>query len=448
MVLYKTFIKHAESAVRGYPRLGLSWVSFVVACWIWGTLPTVSWAQSGLEAFPKINAEKDWPWWRGVQRNGHSANALAPTSISETENLDWSTPIPGRGHSSPIVVGDRIYLITAEDSKQTHSAIALDRKSGSIVWSRVLNQGGFPKKNHPKNTEASPTLACDGERLYVSLFHHLSISAVALSLDGEKLWEKKLGVYDPKMFEYGYAPSPVLYGDSVIFAFEYDGPSALIALNRTDGNEKWRTTRKESITFSSPVVTSYMGVDYLLISGVGSVSAYNPATGQQRWSTPGTTMATCGTMVWDDGICFASGGFPKAETIAIDVMSGKVRWRNNQKAYEQSMIATGGHLYSLTDSGVLYCWEGKSGTEMWKQRLAGPVSASGVLVGDKIYWANEAGQLWVFQADPTKYIGISKNQIGDEAFASPAICGDQIFLRVAKSENGNRQEYLMRFSSR
>ena len=97
---------------------------------------------------------------------------------------------------------------------------------------------------------------------------------------------------------------------------------------------------------------------------------------------------------------------------------------------------------------MLFCWDGKTGAEKWKQRLAGPVSASGVHLDGKIYWANEAGQLWVFEANPSKYVEVSKNQIGDEAFASPAICGGQVFLRVAKNNGNQRQEFLMRFSDR
>lgn len=237
-------------------------------------------------------------------------------------------------------VGDRIYLITADETKQVHSVFTFDRSDGALVWNRELNRGAFPKKNHPKNTEATPTLACDGQKLFVSLFHHQVITVMALSLNGEKVWEKKLGAYNPTRFEYGYAPSPTLYGENVIFAYEYDGPSALVALRRRDGSEGWRTDRKESITFSSPVVTNHAGKDYLLISGGDSVAAYDPMTGKQRWQTPGTTMATCGTMVWDDGIVFASGGYPKSETIALDIATGRSLWKNNQKAYEQSMVAT------------------------------------------------------------------------------------------------------------
>lgn len=406
-------------------------------------------AQISIGSFPKIDSAKDWPWWRGVTRDGHAVGSdNAPTKLVEGQNSDWSTPVPGRGHGSPIVVGNLVYLLTADESSQTHFALGFDRETGKQVWKTQLNQGGFPNKNHPKNTEASMTMASDGERLYLTLFHHEAVWALALSLNGERIWEEKIDRFNPKMYEYGYAPSPVIYGDDLIVAYEYDGPSSIVSLKRSSGKRNWTTKRLESISFSSPVVTSYKGKDYLLISGQDSVSAYNPKNGDAFWATKGTAMATCGTAVWDDGVVFASGGYPNSETIGIEMETGKVLWRNRQKAYEQSMVATKGHLYSLTDSGRLYCWDAKTGEEKWVQRLSGPVSASGVLVGDRIYWANEAGDLWVFKADPSRYIEIAKNKIGDESFASPAIVNGQVFLRVAKQNGKQRQEYLMRFSAR
>ncbi len=419
-----------------------------IPLFLWLAVGVVGFAQQATAPFPQIDSERDWPWWRGPTRDGHAASQNAPTELVEGKNLDWAAPVPGRGHSSPIVVGNQVFLLTADPATEAHLALAFDRETGVPRWTTQLNQGGFPKKNHPKNTEGTPTFACDGERLFIVIFHHQAVWGIALSLDGEKLWETKLGEFNPKMYQYGYAPSPVLYGDLVIFSYEYDGPSAIVALKRDTGGEVWRIARNSSISFSTPVVARHKEVDYLLISGGNAVSAYDPANGKSRWSTPGTTMATCGTMVFENGIAFASGGYPKQETIAVDLATGDVLWRNNLKAYEQSMLATGGYLYCLTDNGILFCWEGKTGREMWKQRLKGPVSASGVLVGDKIYWANEAGQLWVFQASPEQYVEVSTNQIGDEAFASPAICGGQVFCRTAKKQDGHRQEYLLRFSAR
>ena len=181
----------------------------------------------------------------------------------------------------------------------------------------------------------------------------------------------------------------------------------------------------------------------MLISGAVQVSSYDPANGRQLWTTPGTAAATCGTMVWDGDIVFASGGYPQSETIAVKADgSGTVLWKNNQKCYEESMLAHDGHLYALTGKGILYCWRGSDGREMWMERLQGPVSSSPVLAGGHIYQANEHGTCYVFKPNPEKFEPVAENQLGNEAFPSPAVVGNQIFIRTATGFGGNRKEVL------
>ena len=411
-----------------------------------GMLPTAGAAETerGIADLPRLSAERDWPWWRGPTRNGIAAKEqVVPTKWSDRENVIWRTAIPGRGHSSPTVVGDRVFLTTADVATQVQSVLSLDRATGKRLWITDVNQGGFPKKNHSKNTEATATTACDGERVFASFFHHETIEVFALDLHGKLLWKTVAGPFNPKRYEYGYAPSPLVYRDTVIVAAEYDGDSFLTALDRASGKAKWKTPRFPSITFSSPVVASVSGRDQLLLSGVGQVTAYDPANGKQLWTTPGTAAATCGTMVWDGDVVYASGGFPQSETLAVlGNGSGEVLWRNTQKCYEQSMLAYDDHLYALTGSGVLYCWRGRDGEEMWKRRLRGPVSSSPVLAGGHVYWANESGTTYVFRPDPKKRDIVAENKLGDESFASPAICGGRIYIRTAVGSGGERQEYL------
>jgi outer membrane protein assembly factor BamB len=402
-------------------------------------------AQVGLEPYPNLDPNRDWPWWRGVSRDGHALGS-APVNLNPSKNADWNQPIPGRGHGSPVVVGDQVVMITADEQRQVHSMIAQDRNSGKQLWQYVISEGGFPDENHPKNTEASPTVASDGERFICAIFHHKAIWVTSVTADGKKEWEQRVASYNPTRYRYGYAASPLIYGDLVIVAYEYDGPSGLVALSRKTGKEVWRTDRPGTITFSSPTVTSVDGQDYLLITGNQNFRAYDPKTGKEIWSTPGVATATCGTVVWEDGIAFASGGYPQSETLAVDIKTGKPLWRNKLKSYEQSMVASNGHLYAYVDSGFVVCWDAKTGDEKWRHRLTDKISASGVLVGKNIYWANEAGDLWVFEDNPKEYVEVARNKVGDEAFASPAICGGQVFLRVAKRESGKRQEYLLRFS--
>lgn len=409
---------------------------------------TVHGADRGIADFPLLSAETDWPWWRGPSRNGVGSETPAPTRIQIGQET-WKAAVPGRGHSSPIVVGDRVYLTSADEQKKIHRVLAFDRQNGKPVWQKEVNQGGFPAKNHAKNTEASPTLACDGELLFAAFYHHDQVEAVALKLDGSIAWKQVVCPFRPRTFEYGYAPSPVLYKDTVIISAEFDGNSFITALNRKTGAKQWSAPRPTMITFSSPQICHVAGRDQLLISGANQVASYDPQNGKPLWSTPGTTAATCGTMVWDGDIVFASGGYPKPETLAIRADgSGTVLWRNNQKCYEQSMLAWNGYVYALTDNGVLICWRGRDGQEMWKERLKGPVSASPVLAGGHIYWANELGTLYVFRPNPERLELVAENQIGSESFASPAVSGGQLFLRVAGRTGAGRQETLYCFGAR
>ena len=399
--------------------------------------------EKGIADFPGLSAKSDWPWWRGPQRNGIANDIPVPTTFSETENVVWKTPVPGRGHSSPTVVGQRIFLTTADTKKKIHSVLAFDRETGKPLWQKDVNQGGFPAKNHPKNTEATPSVASDGERLFTAFYHHDKVVAVALDFDGKVIWEKDVCRFRPRTYEYGYAPSPIIYQDTVIISAEYDGDSFLTAFDRKSGERAWQVPRPTMITFSTPVIAHVGGKDQMLISGAQKVFSYDPAGGKTLWSTDGTTFATCGTMVWDNDLVFASGGYPKAETVAVKSDgSGEVLWRNNQKCYEQSMLAHQGYVYALNDNGVMFCWRGSDGKEMWKERLKGPVSASPVLANGNIYWANELGTMYVFRAIPDRFELVAENHVGSDSFPSPAICGGQIFLRVGKGGGGERQEWL------
>ncbi len=403
-----------------------------------------------LDDFPALNVERDWPWWRGPYRNGMSpTSASPPVRFGENENLSWKVPVPGRGHSSPIVVGDKVILASADEKKQSHFVVAFDMSTGQQLWQYQVNEGGFPAQNHPKNTEASPTIACDGELLFVTFFHHKQVQLTAIDLAGKERWKVRVGPFNPQKYEYGYAPSPLIYKSMVIVVTEQDGESAIAAFDRGTGKPRWKTPRPKSISFSSPVVANVAGREQLLISGIYNVSSYNPMTGKALWEVDGTTAATCGTMVWNDRFVFASGGYPDAETLAVAADgSGKVIWRNRQKCYEQSMIVVGDYLYALTDGGIMYCWRTEDGKEMWRERLAGPVSASPIFAGGNIYWANETGSIYVFRPNPDQFEMVAENRIGNDNFASPAAVGNKLFLRIGVKEGSSRKEFLYCFEAK
>jgi outer membrane protein assembly factor BamB len=343
-------------------------------------------------------------------------------------------------------------------SKQRQFILSLDRRTGMPRWETQISQGGFPAQNHPKNTEATPTVASDGQRLFATFFHHEKIQLTALSPDGKILWQQDLGPFNPQRYKYGYAPSPLIYRNLVIVAAEHDGESFITARDRQTGAQIWRTPRPSNITFSSPVVAHVASRDQLLLSGSEMVASYDPVDGRQLWTAPGTTAATCGTMVWEGDLVVASGGYPKAETLAVRADgSGTVLWTNPQKCYEQSMLAYQGHVYALTDNGVMYCWRINDGKEMWKHRLKGPVSSSPVLAGGHIYWANEEGTWYVFKPNPSRFELVAENKLLDEAFASPAAVANiedgasgastsatdgRLFIRTATGTGAARKEFL------
>lgn len=397
-----------------------------------------------LRGFDGLNPQQDWPWWRGPNRNGVAANARVPVRFGSSENVLWKTSIPGRGHGSPIVVGGRVFVPTADEERQIHAVVAYELETGKALWQTEVSRGGFPEENHAKNTEASITIACDGKRLFVNFFHHRQIHLTSLDLEGEIQWSRAIGPFNPQVFKYGYAPSPVLYKQSVILVGEFDGTSWITAVARKNGKQLWRSPRPKNVSFSTPVVAHIAGRDQLLLSGAERVASYDPNNGRMLWNVVGTTGATCGTMVWQGNLVFASGGYPKAETLAVAADgSRQVVWRNNQKCYEQSMIVVQGYLYGLTDKGVLYCWRAVDGKEMWRERLKGPVSASPILANGHIYWANESGTVYVFRPDGSKFDLVAENRLGSEAFASPAVAGNRLLFRVAQRDSTGRQEVLV-----
>ena len=392
-----------------------------------------------------LNAsEGDWPWWRGPNFNGVAeAGQQAPVAWSETKNVAWKATVPGRGHSSPTVVGNRILLATADDQAQVQSVVCFDRKTGKQLWNRDVNRGSFPSQIQRKNTHASCTIACDGARLFAVFYHHDRIEIVALDLSGDIAWRRIAGEFEPRKYKNGYAASPLLFGDFVIVAADHEGAGFLAAFDRTTGKPVWKTLRPSLSSYASPIVARVAGRDQLLISGCELVASYNPGNGRLLWKTTATTMQAAGTMVWDGDLVFASGGFPEPETVSVRADgSGEIVWRNSQKLFEQSMLVHEGHVYAINDNGIAICWEARTGAQRWRKRLQGPISASPILSDGKIYLSNELGTTWVYRASPEQFGLIAENQLGSEAFATPTICGGQIFLRVADVVGDRRQETL------
>jgi len=391
-------------------------------------------------ALAAVNPDKDWPTWRGPAGNGlASPNQSPPVRWSETENVLWKAVIPGRGHGSPTVVGERVYLATADPERQTQSVLALDRQSGKEVWQTIVHQGTLDTGGHRNSSLASSTVACDGERLFINFLHAGAVQTTALDLNGKKIWQWKICDF---VRHQGFGSSPFIHGSLVLVTADHRGGGTVAGLDRRTGQVVWSQSRPKIPNYTSPTVVRAQGREQMVMAGCNLISSFDPQTGKKLWEIDGSTEECVVSMVTDGERVFASGGYPRNHTVAVLADgSGKVAWQNASRLYVPSPIVKDGHLYGVLDAGFAVCWKSDSGEELWKTRLGGDFFASPVMVGDRIFASNVAGKTFVFDATPQSFKSVAENQLGDEAYASPAICGDRIYLRVAKN-SGARQEFL------
>ena len=395
------------------------------------------------EAAPPQIADSDWPQWRGPGGNGVAADQTIPVKWDETTNVAWKADVPGRGHSSPIVVGSTVYLATAIPDKQQQVVFAYDRSTGKQRWSTLVHEGGFPtpSESHEKSTNANPTLASDGKRLFAAFLNSNRIFVTALDTEGKRLWQQEVGEFSCK---FGYAPSPIIYKSTVIVAADNQGGGSIAALHRETGEVIWRKKRPAIATYSSPLLATIDGRDQLVISGCHQLVSYDPANGNELWSFKGIAEATCGTAVTDGSRIFASGGYPERETVCVKGDgSGEKVWSNKTKVYEPSMIVAGENVFAVTDDGIAWCWSAKTGDVRWNKRLGGSFSASPFACNGLIYVPNLSGDTYVFEAKDDAYHEVARNRLGDDSYSSIAVSGNELFMRVGVGEGSERKERLV-----
>jgi outer membrane protein assembly factor BamB len=405
--------------------------------------------ESGKEsdAEPITFAATDWPWWRGPNRNGIAeAKQKPPTKWSATDNVLWKSPVPGRGHGSPTVVGDQVFLATAEHDQEIQSVLCYHRQTGERLWKTVVHRGGFEKKGNRKASLASSTVACDGRRLFINFLHDGAVYTTALDRDGRQLWQTKISDY---VIHQGYGSSPTVYRSLVIVSADNKGGGAVAALERASGKVVWKRKRPKTPNYPSPIVLNTAGRDQLLLTGCDLVTSLDPLTGKELWEIKGATTECVTSTVTDGQLIYTSGGYPRNHIAAVRADgSGKVVWEKNTRVYVPSMLVSDGHLYAVQDAGMAACYKCDTGEEVWKGRLGGTFSASPVLVGDRIYATNETGRTFIFKATPEAFTRVAENSLGDEVLATPAICGGRIYMRVALQEKGQRQEMLYSLGKR
>lgn len=384
---------------------------------------------------------KDWPGWRGPTHDGiAAAGQQVPVTWDDKKNVVWKTAIPGRGHASPTVVNDRIFLPTADEKKQVESVLCLDRATGRLLWRRDIHRGGFTKRGHKRKSHASSSVAWDGERLFVNFMSDDAVHTTALDADGKQLWQTRITDY---VTHQGFGSSPFVHGPLVLVSADNKGGGCIVGLDRKTGRVVWRHDRPKLPNYPSPVVFKVGGRDQLFMSGCDHVTSLDPLTGKTLWEIEESTTECVVTIVTDGKRVFTGGGYPRNHTVAIEADgSGSVAWHNTTRIYVPSMLVRDNHLYATSDSGFAVCWNSATGEELWKERLGGDFFASPVMLGNRIYATNVRGKTYVFRAEPAGFKLLAENQLGYESYASPVICDNRLYLRVARRDTGARREYL------
>ncbi len=409
---------------------------------------------------PGAEALRNWPQWRGPLANGVAPQANPPVHWSETNNVRWKIPLPGKGHSSPIVFGDSVYLLAAvpvgapqkpvyDDAPGVHdsvpvthrhqfTALAISRRDGSILWKTVLREEWPHEGGHETGSLASNSPVTDGERLYVFFG---SRGLYCLNLKGEVIWSKDLGRMHT-LHAHGEGSSPVLHGDTLIVCWDQEGDSFLYAFDKRTGKQLWKTARDEKTSWSTPLVVEHESKPQVIVSATKRVRGYDLATGAQLWECAGLTDNVVSSPVYTDGVVVAGNSYYQQAMVAIRLAGAKgditgtdkVAWKlNRMTPYVSSPMLYDDTLYFLRhNQNILSRLEPATGKPRGEAiRLEGigdfifssPVGAAG-----RIYVTGRDGVTVVVRHD-RENAPMAVNRLEDSFSASPALVDRELYLR-------------------
>ena len=416
-----------------------------------------------------LAAAGDWPAWRGPSGTGVAEDADPPVTWSETENVRWKVPIPGKGQSTPIVLGDRVYLLTSvtDETKATSPpepppgadertrrrfmsavhptaqklmVLALSRKDGKIVWQRTAVETVPHGTTHRDATWASSSPVTDGEALYVSFG---SQGLFAYDLAGELLWQRDLGDMRTRN-GFGEGASPAVFGDRLIMNWDHEDDSFIVVLDKKTGKDIWRKSREEVTSWSTPLVVEVDKKPQIIVAATDRSRGYDLLTGEVVWQVGGMTVNVVPTPVYGNGMVYLMSGFRGAALQAVQVAGARgeladtsaVAWSHDRDTpYVPSSLLYGDKLYFLkVNSGILSCLDAKTGKAVYgPTRLDGisNIYASPVGAANRVYLAGREGTTLVLEHG-NEYKVLASNSLDEGFDASPAIAGDELYLRGSR----------------
>lgn len=363
----------------------------------------------------------DWLQFRGPNGASVSDEAGLPSTLSD-ESVAWKASLPGRGISSPLVIGDRVYVTASSGPEQDRlHVICFSASDGRQLWERQFWATGRTM-THPKIAVATSTPCSDGKRLYAAFS---SNDVICLELDGTLVWMRGLTRdYPNASNSLGMASSPVLAGDILVFPVESDSESFAIGLNTSDGGNRWKIARPKQANWTSPVV---FGNSVALLSA-NELNVVDPITGLEQWRFGGGSSMSSVTYV--DGILYVpSKGTTALRPPAAD-KAPELVWENNQAICSTvSPVVHKGRLYTVNNAGIVKCSDAKDGSKVWQLRTSGPYSATPVAAGGLLYLVNEKGLLQI--VDTTKPEGevVASLDLKDTFIGTPSVGKQALYLR-------------------
>ena len=374
----------------------------------------------------------NWPGWRGPTGDGVVRDSQAPLNWSVKEHTLWKIKVPGKGHASPVIWDDALFLVTADEESGERLLLRLDASSGKILWQKTVLESPV-EKIHRKNSRASSTPVTDGRSIFVSFLDQENMFIAAYDFQGNKLWSKRPGVFSSI---HGYCSSPVLWQDKVIINGDHDGEAYLVALDKKTGQEIWKTPRpNQTRSYCTPLLRTIEGRNQLILSGSKCIASYDPDTGRQHWIIQGPTDQFVASMVDDGKYLYMTCGFPTKHMMAIDptgngdVTDTHVVWHTRKDpSYVPSPVVTQGYYLVVSDSGNASCYRAREGSLLWKKKIGREHSASLVVLNEHVVFSSEGGVITIVLPGE-EYQETAKITLGEPLWASPVICHDKWYLR-------------------
>ena len=380
-----------------------------------------------------VTRADDWPQFRGPSGQGHSSDAGLPLAWSESRNVVWKAPVPGRGWSSPVVAGGRVWLTTSISEKGASlRAVAFDVASGREAVNVEVVRLGNANLTNPKNSHASPTPVVEGDRVYV---HFGAQGTAALTTSGEIVWKTRF----PYESQHGNGGSPVLYGDLLIFSCDGSPDAFVVALDKRTGKVRWKTSRRDPSdqAYSTPLVIRVADRDQLVSVGAYRATAYDPLTGKEIWRVGYPDgFSNVPRPVFGHGLVYIATGFQQPSLLAVradgagDVTKTHVAWTLKRGApLTPSPLLVGDELFVVNDGGIASCLDAKTGATHWVQRLGGAFSASPVFADGRVYFLSEEGTSTVL-APGKEFNKLAESTLDGAILASMAVSERSIFIRT------------------